>query len=412
MSLLMSGRAAAWQLDSSTALIGLYKSGTVRDVWTNPDNSLYQLPHSLWEASLRPDFKVQGESASSLTLVLRPRLRFEEAARSGSLSAYKRRESETEAYVSEGYLAYQPSDAWQLVGGLQNFQWGPAELASPSNPLFGELGLDKIAFYETRGKTLLRINYAPSATQSWVLIVEPGENGEDRAAFEESFHERVLLKAELSDASQTHYLGAVLAAAREEGSAFGLYGNWEALEAFTVYTDLLFRRDPRVWYPGSDPFAEGFGLGRPEQASRIQGSGVFGLRYVSESGNDLRFEIFHDSSAWTREERKRAFLTVFSQPTARTLDLFGRSGSLLPGRDFSYLSFRVPEFGWRKKQTVSLRALRSSSDGSLAGLALIEQQSSDHVTLAAGLELRQGQDTGELSQGYQHLFYAGGAYNW
>lgn len=405
--------AASWSGASSYALTGLYKQARVREEWTNPSNQVYQLPESLWEASIRPDFKLQGDSGWSL--VARPRLRYEREVRSTPTPAFAKEASDTDAFVSEAYLACEPHAAWQAVLGLQNYQWGPAELASPSNPLFRDLGLDKVAFYETRGLALARLNFTPHPQNSWVLLVEPSENGEERPAFAEEFNERIVLKGEYADATQTNYLGWVLAAGRGQGSSLGLYGNWEPelTPGFTIYADLMLQNSPLVWYPSADPFAANFTKGRPEQAGKTtERTLVAGLRYVTEGGSDLRVEAFHDSSAWTREERKNAFLTLAAHPEARTLSLFTKPGSLLPGRDFIYASLRIPEWGWRRKQTVSLRALRSSGDQSWSGLVNLDQQTSDHLTLTAGLQLNRGRTTGELSQGHWQLFYAGGSWNW
>ncbi len=408
----LAQEGSLWSFDASSSIIAQARSAKVRSEWTNPDNQVYQLPQHLWQLAVRPEIKLSRAEGSDLTLILRPRFEFEEQRRTRRTEVYKRVESSSRTFVSEAYVASAFADGWQAVVGLQNYQWGPAELASPSNPIFRDLGLDKLGFFETRGKFLLRANYSPDGQTSLVVLVEPAANGEDRPAFEETFQRRALVKAEYSDATQTDYLGLILAAASYEAASLGFYGNFEALPGLSFYGDLLLHR-PDIWYPSLSPADEGFVLGRPgSRAGARYTTAIIGGRYVAENGSDLRLEFFHDESAWTRDERSLGFFALASETSARNVELFTKPGSLLPGRDFVYASFRTAEWGGNKPSRFSLRGIRSSSDESRSAIANIDTSWNDHIVLNLGVQVNEGRTTGELSQGYSSLVYGGGSWTW
>ncbi|RYZ58955.1 MAG: hypothetical protein EOP07_05485 [Proteobacteria bacterium] len=137
-------KKVTWTFEQSYKLLGTVQEGSVAKELTNPNNQFYQLPERSVLIEFRPE--IQG-SYKRYKLVLRPRASLLDDFRNvpplnpapPGYQSPKDQDITSEAYLNEAYIAGTPSGKWQYVFGLQNFQWGPAELASPSNPIFREM---------------------------------------------------------------------------------------------------------------------------------------------------------------------------------------------------------------------------------------------------------------------------------
>ena len=405
------GAAAAnqgWTFDHTQRLLLTATQSELIAELSNPENQTYELPTEVLSAEWRPEFRLLSPSKTSF--ILRPRLRLIDEIRDRESPRHQKSENDSEAYLNEAQLSLYHSQELQSVLGLQNFQWGPAELASPSNPFFRDLGLDKSIFYETRGKSLLRFNYSPSGQSSFIAIAEPLSNGERRPAFEHDFKPRLALKAEFSDASQTNYLGLVFSGSADEGYEQGVYAHYEVLTALTAYFDAAIRQGSEIWHPETDALGKGRFSQSRQNSKDYNTCSVLGLRYVTLSGIDLRLEWYQDEEAWTGEERDRARWVLGSSPTQTNGELYVKPGSLLPGRQFLYLAARVPDWGWSRDRTVSLRTLHSLSDQTTQAIALLETFVNDHLSVSAAWIQSLGPLNGELTQGYRRSASLSGAW--
>jgi hypothetical protein len=123
----------------------------LRDTPVNPENQVLALPQVVAQSELRPDLRF--EYASQLAAVVRPRLQlqFQQARRGG---AWGPERSAASAEWIELYATWRLDERLALSYGLQSFQWGPAELVSPSNRIFHTTGFYRDPLYVVRGRHL------------------------------------------------------------------------------------------------------------------------------------------------------------------------------------------------------------------------------------------------------------------
>src|SRR5690606_19291186 len=141
----------------------------------NLDNNILKLPEYSGISEFRPNFML---SSNKIQLVARPRIRFlyEET---GTGKDSQRSEGFSEAELNEGFASWFLSDQFSFTVGLQSFQWGPAEVLSPSNRLFHVTSLARDVLYEVRGKHIGRVNYSLGQNISVVLLSEYEQNKDE-----------------------------------------------------------------------------------------------------------------------------------------------------------------------------------------------------------------------------------------
>lgn len=400
-------KKARWTYEQSYCMLGTASFGRVNEETTNPENRVYQVPLASYLLEFRPE--LVGSFKKTYKFVLRPRGFAQLDHRERESYAFAKQETNAEAFVNEAYFAGSPTDAWQYVIGAQNFQWGPAELASPSNPFFRDLGLEKTYFFETRGRALVRVNYSPSRQLSIIMLGEPIPNGEVRPQADKDFQRKSLIKMEYSDLSQTNYLGVTASVTKGDRAEFGAYGNYEVATAFTAYFDLMNRVGSRIFYPIIDETGASFVQNLYADDTRYT-TAVLGLRYVTERSWDIRFEGFKDESAWTEQQSELARSVLFASPTSRALQLYLAPGSFFPGREFLYASLRIPDWGWKDSLSLSLRNLHSLTDNTEKIQATLDTYLNDHLVASTGLTYSLGPKDGQLTQAYLWQAYLSGAW--
>ena len=395
-----------WTFEQHSSVIGSVAAASVIGGSLNPGNDVLAVPSRQLSLDLRPDLKARY--ASDTTFVLRPRMTWKQDDIHQSGGTHQR--TTKDAFVNEGYIAVTHSPNVQSVAGLQSYQWGAAELASPSNPFFRDLGLDKNYFYETRGESLVRVNVTPSMGSSLVLIVQPIDNWAKRAAASGRFHPKSLVKWETADATQTNYVGASLSSEKQGAPHLGLYGNWEVLTSWTVYADASSQRGSDVFYPTVDQ-APSFAQTRK---SRDQWNSTYlvGTRYVTTHQVDMRLEYLRDEEGWTKGERQQALQVLALSPQEKNLALFRNSGSLLPGQSYLYSSMRYSGWGWNDRFSLIWRGIHSLADGSEQLQLNLDGSVYDHVILSGGVSTRRGKEADELVQGLSSTTYGALAWTW
>ncbi|RZA24771.1 MAG: hypothetical protein EOP10_08880, partial [Proteobacteria bacterium] len=369
-------KPAKWNYEQSYRLLGTGTFSEVNEEKVNPDNAVYQLPTSSYLLEFRPE--VVGTFRKTYKFVLRPRAYIQLDNRDAETAQFDKQKSTSEAFVNEAYFAVSPNAEWQYVVGTQNFQWGPAELASPSNPFFRDLGLEKTYFFETRGRAMVRVNYSPSGQLSIIALGEPTDNGAERPEADEKFHKRALIKIEYSDQSQTNYLGITSTATESDRAEFGAYGNYEIATALTTYFDMMNRVGSKSYYPVVSATSAAFEKNLFDDDTRYT-TALLGLRYVTERNWDFRLEGFYDQTGWTEDQRERAVNVLIAQQTAEAVRLYLAPGSFFPGQKFVYGSLRIPDWGWKDSLTLSLRNFHSLSDNTEKLQATLDTFLSDHL---------------------------------
>ncbi len=224
---------AAWLAGTSRGLV---------ESPANPHNRVLLIPQRDLRAELRPDLKLSYRADS---LVLRPRW----LASDSRVDERPSSEATSKLEWSDAYLSITASDHLTLTYGLQNFQWGPTEVGSPSNRIFRETVQMRDVLYVVKGRHLLRLNFSPNGGWTEVFMAELSDNGDQEPIANAAFERKALLKSELADAGGANYAGVVLGVRERSGGWLGEYFNYEVVDGLSFYADASHERGSRAWYP-------------------------------------------------------------------------------------------------------------------------------------------------------------------
>jgi hypothetical protein len=389
------GAAAAEEVEFAGGVdaIGSLRGAVRADSDANPDNRL-GVPSAGATAELRPDLRWDH---ARFSLFVRPRFAVGgDWLRGGAddeiASIYA-------AEVIQLYGAWAVSDRFSLAYGVQNYQWGPAEILGPSNRLFHQTGFDTTLLTVWYGLHLVRANLSLGQGFSAVVLVEPTA-APDAPVFQagDPFTPRAQLKLELARARGDAYLGATAGDGEAARPWFGWYGMWQASEGLSVYADVAHTAGSRAWYPVESPTGPTFARAHLDD-DHLFTLAVAGARYTWPGGSDLRLEYVYQEAGWSQAERERAVALVGAAPAApEVIGPYLAPGLELPGRHYAYPSLRLPELGPRGHLTLHLRGLIALGDGSGLGSLAGEWIVDDADVIAFSLAGVFGPRDGELTR--------------
>jgi hypothetical protein len=380
---------------------GAYTYEPLLDTPTNTGN-FNQLPNQVATVELRPSLKASGKDWKA---TLRPRVigTRKVIPSTGTLA---RTDLKAKVIVSEAFGTYDATETLSLSYGLQNFQWGPAESASPSNFIFHDNVQAKDSLFETRGKHLLRVNYTPLAHLSEVLLVEPSTNGEQEFEYNEKYSRKVLLKSEYSWAGGSSYAGLVLGWRENFGKSLGEYASTEVLAGLDVYLDANHHQGNLAYYPTSIPTGPTSQVTLLTQSRRENPQFshflAAGGRYSFGSGNEARLEGIYQSSGYSPEEFLSAWNALIPSSGRQLLllptntQIANQNGLEFPGRRYAYLSFRFPDVLGVQELTIYLRSLWSLQDHSNASYLSAEKSIGEHGNVFGNINVNSGNPATEL----------------
>lgn len=388
-----------------------------RDTAVNPRNTALALPQAFGESELRPDLRL--EYGSMLSFVARPRL-VASVGRAKLDGAWKRQVSNAELEWLDLYGTWRLDDAVSVSYGRQNFQWGPAELASPSNRIFHESGFLRDPLYRVVGKDLARVNLSLGRAWSAVVLAEVADNGE-RFVAGEPFEPKGQLKVEYAAAGGAANVGLTVGAARSSRTWFGEYATLPLAGGLSAYADASHGNAAHVWYPVD----LGGGRTNYEQArlhdDRLRTRAVVGLRYDFERGDIVRVEAVYDEDGYSRTELELAA----KMQAAPAAPYFGGLGSgapqpppyALPGLEFLgqrlvYLSLHLPDLPPTKRLSAELRYLYSVTDGSGAMFVNANLAASDATIVFVSATAPHGRAWAELSRQARGALVLGATHTW
>ena len=397
-------RAFAGGGPTMDATVTLWGAGSYRDPVdsaVNPNNTVFRLPQWLGTLEGRSEVRLTGEQ---VTVVVRPKLVLSADATTAAAGAASRSATSSEVIWTEAFATYTPFDAVAVTYGLQNFQWGPAEAAGPSNRIFRDTIQAKEVLYDVRGHHLLRLNVTPHRDWTEVFLLELSGNGEPAFEAGESFAHQALLKSEYVWNGGADYGGLVVGWREHAGGWLGEYLSVGLTDGLSGYLDASHQQGSLAWYPD-----RGFSQSRASE-SRIYTFLVAGLRYAFESGNDARLEWVFQEAGYSAAEVGDAWDTLRSSPQA--LGYAQQSGLEFPGRQYLHASLRVPDAFRVKDWTLYARCLVSLQDGSVAAYGSTEAAVGGAGTVFAGIRITAGSAASELrgavrtaiTIGYRHAW--------
>jgi hypothetical protein len=367
-----------------------YTSADIANASLNPDNRVFQLPQNSLAADLRGELKWKSDLSQ---LVLRPRYTAEymNISVAGESSVKKESHWDVTDAFGETYLTSELS----VTAGLQVYQWGPAELLSPSDPLFHFNSRQRSFGYKEKGKMLLRANYSLSRAQNVVLVVEPVTNNESEWIESERFVPKALVKFEIQNDDGSGNIGLVAGREEHETNFAGTYFTVPIAEGFSFYsdaksserevnfrpvqkgllTDLEYSSDPKKWPVLS----------------------ITGLRW--EGSFDVRVEYIYDSAGFSKDEMAQAFDSVrnpLNPAYLQNLARFQKPGLELLGQRYLYFSYRVNEPFERKDLNIYLRTLYSLQDYSAQSQIEFDKAASDNLVVYGNLTGSSGKKDDEF----------------
>lgn len=383
-----------------------------RDTGINPDNAVLGIPQLGAGSELRPDLRVQHGDA--LRLVVRPRLRLD-VAKARAAGAWRAERSDASAEWLELHGSWRVDERLEIAYGLQNFQWGPGELLSPSNRIFHETGFARDPLYVVRGRHLARVNLSAGSAWSAVVLAEVAANDEPPFVAGEPFEPKAEAKLEWTPRGGGPYLGVVAGAGRRSRGFFGEYASLPVTDGLSLYADVVHTAGTRAWYPVEDG-AGGAGFAQRSTGAGLRTLALGGARYTFASGPDLRIELVFDEAGWTEAElalaARAASGSAGTPPSPAALAAWLDPGFELPGRRHAYVSLRLPELPPGDRLTVAARYLAALEDGSGAAFVTASLDASDSVVVFASAIATHGPDHGALSRLVRGTATAGAVVSW
>jgi len=393
--------ADSFTMRNSLDLLQYATATRVGETDFNPNNALLQSPTAQLDAQIRPNLKLLY--GSQLTLTARPRLKLK-LSESQVAQQWQSPQLTQEAYFNELHGSYQLSEAFQLTAGIQNYQWGPAELLNPSNRLFPEISLQYTPYYEFRGRALARINLTPIKSLSIVAAAEPFDVGAPTYYAGQTPGQKALLKSELNWNNGASYVGLAASGGQTQKYAVGEYAALTLSDAIQLYADVSHTMGSEAFYPTIQ--ADGTTLMQQSkfEERRLYTLGIAGLRYTFEGGTELKLEYAYNQSGYTAQERTQA-LAALSNPA--NFAALARPGLSLPGQHYAYASLRITDFGPKNRFTGFARYLLSATDFSGTAFGELDWAVTDSTVLYALAAVPHGGRNSELNSTSGSFFIFG-----
>ncbi|MCL4845339.1 MAG: hypothetical protein KJ066_02275 [Acidobacteria bacterium] len=357
----------------------------------------------------RPNVRV--EVGPRLQIVARPRLRVTsdtvwQGGREGVTA------NDVTANWTELYADWKPSD-WLGVGyGLQNYQWGPAELVGPSNRLFHEVALFRDALYYVKGRHLARVNLSFGRQWSIVSLAEVGAVSDVEFTAGEPFARSGQVKAEFATASGSGYVGVTVGGRDGARPWVGEYFSMELAGGWSVYADVVHRRGSRAWYPREASQERTVFVRDEVDASGVRTFGVAGVRYAFVAGTDARVEFVHQEAGWSRRQIDLAALAAASRAPGDAAGPYALPGIEFLGRRLLLGSVRLPDVGPGKRVDLQARHLRSITDDSSVTFVNATVDATDALVVFVSASTTAGNATAEFSRFVRGALVVGAVHTW
>ncbi len=358
----------------------------------NPGNQIFKLPDSIGRSELILDSKFGWGSRHKL--IARPRLLFQTFQASLTNPNKKIEFSDTEVDFLEIFTESWLSQKVSFTLGLQNYQWGPAEIIAPSNPVFHFDQNQRSLLWREKGHALVRLNWTPTSNQSYVLMSEFVSNDEDLFIHDKKFKPKFILKSEFrSKKAAEDYLGFTLGTEEESRNFLGSYFSKMLSDGISFYSDFRVTENPYRYVPVQQS-ALVYNLQEASETKDWLHLAVVGFRWETPSF-DTRLEWISNGLGYSEKQFRQALdSTLLTNPNfATNLLRLNGSGLELLGQNYGYFSIRFPDLGSSGLWQLQLRYLVSGLDeSSVAGFSLERSIGNNFVLLSEGRQAIGKQD--------------------
>lgn len=368
----------------------------VQESIINPGNRIAELETLVLKSDFRAD--LQWKYLTQGKLVFRPRILVNGSQVHYSDTDVTLQKNKIQPDISEVFADWSLGDSLSVVVGLQSYQWGPAELASPSNPIFHFNSSQKSYLFKDKGRFLGRMNFSIGESFSAVFLQEAFNNQEPYWIADRDFEKKTLLKIEGRSSTQANrYFGVVFGQQEARRFLTGIYFNLNFSESFSVYMDGKFSEGSIAYYPTE--VMPGVSMQLPSEAmtNEAQYYVIGGFRW--EGRWDIRAEYLYNSAGYKTDEITSAInSTVSNNPYFLfNLNRLTRSGLEFIGQHYAYLSVRIPDLGKKKDGSAALRFLYSLQDESSVTQASFETALGDMLNFYLESSVNAGPDNAEFN---------------
>ncbi|MBL7671715.1 MAG: hypothetical protein JNM39_14610 [Bdellovibrionaceae bacterium] len=366
----LPAEASDWSHRSAYEWVNGLLGKDVQESSINPGNRVAEIETVVLKSDLRAD--LQWRYLSRGKFVLRPRVLINgsQVGFSDTQAGYEDEKeivqrTKIQPDLTEVFLDWSLGDRLGLTWGLQNYQWGPAELTGPSNPIFHFTTAQKSFLFKDKGRIINRINFSLGEIFSAVYLQEVADNQQTFWIADRSFEKKTLVKVELrSGVNANRYIGLVYGKQEAQKTFSGGYFNFSFTDAFSFYADGKVVDGSIAYYP-QEVSPETYVLNTSEEKLLKSHQYVIGgIRWQGRL--DFRLEYLFNSAGYKKEEIEKAVKsTQASNPFGLfNLNRLARNGNEVIGKEYAYISLRLPDLGKKRDASVSLRYLVSLQDES------------------------------------------------
>lgn len=300
-----------------------------------------------------------------------------------------------EASLPEAYLEGDPTRRLTLAAGLQNYQWGPAEFISPTNPFYHFRRTQRSYTYKEDGRFLLRANWSPSAFWSVIAIAEPINNGQSFWIYDKEFKPKGLVKIERRGQNALNYFGVDGGTIDDTIPFVGEYFNAELISGLSIYFDGRHSQGSAQYMPDISPDLL-YDMVYVRNDHTWNTLAVGGVRW--EGSVDFRLEYIYNSYGMEKSDLVAAFQSALPQHPRgdQNLKRLLGSGRELLGQHYGYASLRMPDL-FVQNNNLALRYIQSLMDQSATVQLAWDIAVGDAWTFFAEANYSFGDNTQELS---------------
>lgn len=384
---------ASWgSLGWDTEWYNLYSQRSLKESNLDPTNRYLNYSKSTYSSDYR--FNMIYLKKKKWKAVFRPRILVEQSSYSYLNPSERKSKTTATPSASEAWISANVSRDSSWTVGLQNFQWGPAEVISPSNIFYHFNSNQKSTTYKSTGRNLIRYNWTPSEDFSLVAIIEPTNNGESHWIYNQKFKPKAEIKIEKVGSNSLNYWGLGAGLDEEQVPVLAQYANYEFRPGWSLYFDA------KETNGSANYLAEANSLGLYDMVyskrDGWQSLGVYGVRW--ESDWDIRYEFIANSFGLSSDQQTQAFISALDINPSKAQNLYAlrESGRELFGKYYSYLSFFKRDF-IKRDFNLGLRYFHSHQDQSGSLQSNFDAPLSNSLTYFLDLILYLGTVNQEIS---------------
>ncbi len=288
-SIIVSQAFAGFELNVKATALG--EINGIAGSNQNPQNRFAQLPDKGMIFTLKPDMLFVYDQ-----WLLRAKPRLEVEYKTFKINETRTDTSDKKVEIIEFQMQRQLSENLFASYALENLQWGPSFLYSPSNPFFRDNG-KKDMVRDLEGKGFLKLILVQDFSWSTSLIYNT-----DKGGFNESDFEKTLaLKIDYS--GEQGYAAIILSHTDHKETRVGAFGGTTLSDAVIIYGETSLQQGSLALFPVAvqGPLTWEMDAVKKDE-NTLYATLLAGIGYTFESGDTMTFEYLYYGQGYDSEE--------------------------------------------------------------------------------------------------------------